>query len=301
MQKLVINVDDSADLITGYGAGALIRVERDTVSTFATATEITTIALVSGTSRYEYWDTTGTASHYYRTRYSKASPSVATDYSGFSDTVTVDTDEAQYVTPAMMKLRLGITNATDDDVLGTLCDQVNGFIESYTHRRLRPSAATTLTFDYWPDDNHDNGRILDMAIGIVSLTLLEVAPYTGAAFVTVPATDYFLMPRTQDRDQGWPATELHLSDIPSASSGQPFFARGYGTIRLTGSFYWAAIPNEVSEVAVNLSLALWRSRSAGTSDIFTIGPDGERTFERALSDKDRRTLNRYQVRTVTIV
>ncbi len=80
MLKLVVNVDDPADLLTGYGAGALIRVERASSSTFSGATEITTIPLVDGTSRYEKWDTTGTSSDWYRVRYSTSSPSVATDY-----------------------------------------------------------------------------------------------------------------------------------------------------------------------------------------------------------------------------
>lgn len=208
-----------------------------------------------------------------------------------------------YVTLALVKARLGITNTTDDTVLQSLCDQVNGFIESYCHRAIGPWA-TGSTFTFHVEDE-DTGwsRVFPFPGGVSSITLLEVAPYTGAAFVTVPAADYFLMPSAQsgDRDNGWPATEIHMTDIPSASNGQPFFATGYNTVRITGNYGWTAIPYEAQEVALNLTLALWRSRSAGTSDVFTIGPEGERTFERALSDKDRHTLMRYQSRTVTFV
>lgn len=205
-----------------------------------------------------------------------------------------------YVTTAAVKARLSIGNTTDDAVIDTLCDQVNGFVESYTHRQVGPFATgSTFTLHFESEDAYENGRVFVHTPGISSITLLEVAPYTGAAYVTVPASDYFLMPADSDRDTGWPAFEVHMTDIPSASNGQPFFAPGYNTVRITGDFGWAAIPTEVQEVATNLALALWRSRSAGTSDVFTIGPDGERTFERALSDKDRRTLNRYQ--TVTIL
>lgn len=80
MLKLAINVDDPADLLSGYGAGALIRVERASTSAFLDATEILTIPIVTGTSRYERWDTTGTSDHWYRVRYSTASPAVATAY-----------------------------------------------------------------------------------------------------------------------------------------------------------------------------------------------------------------------------
>lgn len=207
-----------------------------------------------------------------------------------------------YVTRTQAKARLGITDTTDDAVIDSLCEEVNGWVESYTHRRPGPWATgSTFTFHHHPDDAYDGGRIFPFPLGIASTTKLEVAPYTGATMVEVPAADYFLMPHPQDRDPGWPATEIHMTDIPSASNGQPYFASGYNTVRITGDFGWTAIPFEVREVAINLFLALWRSRSAGTSDVFTIGPDGERTFERALSDKDRRTINRYQVRTVTIL
>lgn len=207
-----------------------------------------------------------------------------------------------YVTTAQAKARLSITDTVDDTALGVICDQVNGFIESYTHRRIGPWATgSTFTFHHWPADAYEYGRVFPFPLGLASTTKLEVAPYTGATMVEVPATDYFLMPHPQDRDPGWPATEIHMSDVPSASAGQPFFASGYNVVRITGDFGWEAIPDEIEEVAVNLAITLYRSRGAGTSDVFTIGPDGERTFERALSLKDLRTLNRYQVRTVSIL
>lgn len=204
-----------------------------------------------------------------------------------------------YTTTAAVKSRLGITDTTDDTLIGTIVDQVNAFVESYTGRQIGPWAtASTFSFHYFPDDADDSGRIFPFPQGISSLTTLEVRDYTGGTLSTIPTTDWFLMPQAQQRDPGWPATELHITDVPSASNTQPQFQPGYEMVRLTGNFGWAAIPDEIEEVAVNLGLALYRSRSAGTSDVFTIGPDGERTFERALSEKDRHTLNRYRRREV---
>ena len=204
-----------------------------------------------------------------------------------------------YVTTATVKTRLGITDTTDDTLIGTLVDQVNAFVESYTGRQIGPWAtASTFSFHHFPKDVDDLGRIFPFPQGLSSLTTLEVRDYTGGTLTTVPATDWYLWPQAQQRDPGWPATEIHMTDVPSASNGQPFFAAGYETVRLTGNFGWSAIPADVTELAINLALALWRSRAAGTSDVFTIGPEGERTFERALSDKDRHTLNRYRRREV---
>ena len=206
-----------------------------------------------------------------------------------------------YVTVAGLKTRLGITNTTDDALLQTLVNEVNGFVESYCGRAVGPiGTGSTFTFHHQPDDAYDSGRIFPVPWGIASTTSLEVAPYTGATFVTVPATDFYLMPAPQDRTPGWPATEIHMSDVPSASTSQPYFGVGYNTVRIAGNHGWDAIPTEVSEVANNLALMLWRSKAAGVSDTFVIGPEGDRSMERSLSDKDRHTLNRYRRREVVI-
>ena len=71
----------AAELLSGYSAGAIIRLQRDTVSTFASASNVTTVALVSGTESYAYWDSTGTASSWYRTRYENAGGSLLSSWS----------------------------------------------------------------------------------------------------------------------------------------------------------------------------------------------------------------------------
>ena len=55
-----------------------------------------------------------------------------------------------YATLANVKSRLGIASAdtTDDTLLTRVCDQVNAYIESYTHRVLAPISGTqTYLFD----------------------------------------------------------------------------------------------------------------------------------------------------------
>src|SRR3954465_10621204 len=92
--RLRIKVPDPADVLSGYGAGALLRIERATSETGSYA-EITTLPVVAGTVTYEYWDASGTTTRWYRTRYSGTdTPTPSTNFSGYSDPFTPDQPEA---------------------------------------------------------------------------------------------------------------------------------------------------------------------------------------------------------------
>lgn len=209
------------------------------------------------------------------------------------------TATGSYIATAGLKTRLGITDSTDDTLLGTICDQVNQFIESKTGRILAAITLTAATFD--GNDAVEEGRCLPFPQGIRSISLLEVAPNTGGTFTTVASGDFFLRPVSTKRSPGWPATEIWISDVPSSSTTYPYFPPGYDNVRITGTAGWAAVPDDVVAVAYSLGTAAWRARGAGGGDSFTIGTDGSRTFERMLSEKDRRTLEKYMLREVLIV
>jgi hypothetical protein len=81
-----------------------------------------------------------------------------------------------------------------------------------------------------------------------------------------------------------------LSDVGSST-----FYPGFANVRLTGTFGWAAIPADISAIALTLAVSAARERGAGGGDSVTIGIGGERTFERALSYKDRMTLEKYRL------
>ena len=148
----------------------------------------------------------------------------------------------------------------------------------------------------------ENGRLLMQANGIVSATALEVAFYTGGTYNLIPATDWFLRPLPMDREPGWPATELWMTDIPTATNSAPRFNRGYGTTRLSGvALGWPAIPSEIIGLALTVVISMYRARGAGGSDMMTIGSDGSRTFERLLGTQDYRTLQRYRDKQPSII
>ena len=198
-----------------------------------------------------------------------------------------------------LKRRLSITDSTDDTELQQICDWANAGVESCTHRAIASTVLTAAVFDGYAA--LENGRLMTFEQGIRSITSLEVATNTGASFVTVPTTDYFIRPVVQQRDPGWPGTELWMTDIPSATNTLPYFPPGFANVRITGTGGWAAQPDDVIAIALNAGAGFWRGRGAAGVETFTIGADGERTFSRSLSYADRQTLNRYRYRPVEII
>lgn len=204
-----------------------------------------------------------------------------------------------YATKADLKVRLSITDTTDDTLLQSICDWANAGIESFTKRVLAPITYTAALFDGY--DAVENGRCLMIPRGIRTISSLQVAPNTGGTFTTVASGDYFIQPNDQERDPGWPGTELWLSDIPSGATSLPIFLPGFSNIRITGTGGWAAQPDDVIDVALNVAVAKWRGRSAIGGDTFSTGTDGERTFTRYLSYEDKATLSRYMLRQPVVI
>jgi len=204
-----------------------------------------------------------------------------------------------YVGLTALKLRLKITDTNDDSLLQSICDQVNSYIEGFTSRVLTSIASTTYTFD---GQDAVNSRCLQVdSIGVREISLLEVAPYTGASFVTIPSTDYFIRPTVQEREPGWPATEVWITDIPSATNTYPYFPRGYANIRITGSWGWPTPPDDIVDLALTTATRVWNGRQAGQQDVIGTDAFGRPVVSRYLSGRDRETLTRYRVKTVDII
>lgn len=142
---LKIGVPNPDELLAAgaYGAGALIRVERSPTGGSGYA-EIGTTTIVVATTSYAYDDSSGVDGSWYRTRYSNAGNTLQSSYSAeFQASSTVP----MYAMLSAAKLRLGIldTDVSADTLLGSLCDQVNGWIESKTGRVLRPIPTVNTT------------------------------------------------------------------------------------------------------------------------------------------------------------
>ena len=208
----------------------------------------------------------------------------------------MSTATGTYATVAAVKARLGSETtwpAADTTMLSSLCDQINAWIEGEAGRTICPLSDTAMTLDGLAADD---SRRLAIPWGIRTLTKLELAPITGATFVEVPTTDFFLRPLAYQRDPGWPATWVVLTDVPSAGNSAGWFAAGFMNVKLTGTFGWAAIPDEVAELAVTAVVRAWHARQAGQTDVIGSDDFGRPIVSRYVSGRDRATLSRYSVR-----
>jgi hypothetical protein len=77
-QKIVANLtQDPADLIEGYGSGAKIYLDSSATQGGVYA-NVTSEALVAGTTQHEFWDPNGSTTTWYKVRVGRAAPSTAT-------------------------------------------------------------------------------------------------------------------------------------------------------------------------------------------------------------------------------
>jgi hypothetical protein len=195
-----------------------------------------------------------------------------------------------YATATLIKSRAGITDATDDTLLGTIADQVNMYIERTTGRIIAPGTVGTAYYD----GEGDNRIFLPVTAdgtrigGVRAITSLAVADYTGGAYTTLPAADYFLRGMSQPAG---PYDWLYLSD--TATGGYTLFPRGFNTVKLIGTTGWAAIPDDVQEVALTIAVRAWHARQNGQQDIVGTDEFGRPVVSRFVSGRDRDTLRAY--------
>lgn len=197
-----------------------------------------------------------------------------------------------YATSALLKARLAISDTTDDTVIGTVCDQINQYIETRTERVIAPITAATYVYD------GDGSRSLYLPVtangqrlgGIRAVTLVEAAFQTGGSYATVASSDYFLRQKISITG---PFERLLFTDIPTGSFS--CWPRGYATVRITGTAGWAAIPDDITELALTAATRAWHAVQAGQSDVVGTDDMGRPLVSRFFSARDLETLNKYGV------
>jgi hypothetical protein len=205
-----------------------------------------------------------------------------------------------YATATNVQTRLGVTlSAGDLTLVGRYCDQVNSRIEGITRRVLAPITYTAALFD--GNDSLENGRCIVIPRGLLTISLLRIALYTGGAFTAVPATDYFIQPNPQERDPGWPGTELWMSDVPTAANTVPYFASGFANIEITGTGGWAAMPDEIVDCAETVVIRAFQARRTGQSDAQGTDATGATIISRILASEWKQLLDRYTLKDVAII
>lgn len=198
-----------------------------------------------------------------------------------------------YATAALVKARLfaaGVTDTADDTLIGTICDQVNQFIESPQGcgRILAPVTSAT----YLVDGN--DLRRLFFPRGLRTVTALSIGDYTGDTRDVVVATDYFLRPTATDRKSGWPAEWIELSDLPAGNHS--VFHAGYETVSITATTGWTAIPDDIIDVALTTAVRAWHARQSGQADVIGNDETGAPLVSRYVSGYHWATLRAYRIR-----
>jgi hypothetical protein len=203
----------------------------------------------------------------------------------------------QLCTTAQVKTRIfptGVTDTGDDALISELIDQVSGWIETYTGRKLVPEVAATYVFDTEP------GQVLRVPRGIRTITSMGVAPTihqpdTGGTYTTVPAADILLRPKAVDLPIGFPPTEVHISRGVLVGTISKFGRVDNGGT-ITGDFGWSATPPEITAITIDAVVIGYSHRKDGSSG--AVGPDDvalppwARFFSRGSPQRD--TLNRYR-------
>lgn len=244
--------DPPSVLATGaFGAGALIRIERATSST-GTYAEVDTIAVVSTTVQYTWWDSTGSASSWYRWRVSDSGNTLDSDYSApFQGTNPAASVSA--LSYASLGDMLGVFETAPtkpaklvrlNSLLVTATAQV---IEACAHRDyFRHPVSGSAT---WLVDG-DGSDIIHVHEGLVALDTLELSFDGGLTYVPVTATDYVLRGDSPFSAEPIPAGEPYFH-IRFTGWGQ--YANVPSTVRaarLTGARGWPAVPTVLVESTV---------------------------------------------------
>ncbi|MDP9145915.1 MAG: hypothetical protein M3N43_14700 [Actinomycetota bacterium] len=267
--------------VGAYGAGAVIQVQSGALEAGPFADD-GTVAIVSGTTSYTYFDSDGVTATWYRTRYENAAGAVVSDWSA-----TFQPDQssalANYVTLADLKARLGAgITAASDAVLTQICNETNQWIESYTGRVMGPVPSAVYLFD---GSDAPNSQTLDVyRYGVRAVSLLELASQTGGSYSTMAATEYFLRPTPTSQ---YPATRIYLN------TGQRF-SSGYDTIRVTMTAGFPVVPDDVRAVAINIATRAWHGRQSGMADVVGSTETGAPIVTKIIAPEFKATLDRYR-------
>jgi len=283
---LTLNVPNPDQLLNAgaYGAGAVVQVQSAALEA-GPFTDDGTVPLVTAVTSYTHYDLDGTTTTWYRTRYENAAGVVVSEW---SDSFLPNQSSAlgQYVTPAALKLRLGITGTANDLLFDQICDETNQWIESYTGRVLAPIGSATYLFDGY---GLSSPYLISLGrLGARAVTSIEVST-DGVTFGSpLASTLYSLRPLAQDRAlSGEPASHIYLT----TGYRLPY---GYGNIRITMTAGFAVIPDDVRAVAINIAVRAWHGRQTGMADVVGSDETGEPIVTKIIAPEFKRTLDHYR-------
>lgn len=199
-------------------------------------------------------------------------------------------------TNAQVKARLFPSGASpdtaDDALIDEIIEEVTGWVQDYTGRHFIAEAGATYRFDT------QYGTVLRIPRGIRAITTIKVAsssqPASGGTFTTGTAADFLLRPNAVDLPEGWPATEVRITNAPTGSVSR--FVDAYNGCEIVGDFGFLAVPTSIQAVAIDATVAAYQARADGASSVMGADdmamPPWSRFFGRG--SPQRGTLDRYR-------
>ena len=156
-----------------------------------------------------------------------------------------------YATVAALKVRLGITDTTDDTTLGMILSGVCRAIDGHCGQHFwRDATATTRCYTA----EHDDTLFIDPLVSVTSIA--TDTDGDGTYTTTWATTDYRLMPVNAAAD-GWPYTWVRIK-----SGGSYDFVSYEAGVKIVGVFGWPAVPDAVAEAALLWSERLYKRKDA---------------------------------------
>jgi hypothetical protein len=263
---LLIN---SGDLLTEFGAGAKVYLERDTSSAFAAPTALSSTAITSGTEQIAFSDTSGTSASWYRVRVGDAAGALFTAYSAgvqASEMLTYAPLEAlldtMSVANADTKSKRALADALVDAsaAITIMCGR-----DFYRHPQI--SGTETRLYNVRFRNASRLSTALGFGVDIISIDTLELAYVTNGTFTTIAQDGTGFALETFDPGAialGWPYEDIILSPIGSNFRA---FSYGDGVVRPTGVFGWPSVPRMVRRATLDLAREMHRQGPGGGGPI----------------------------------
>lgn len=252
-----VNVDAPDDKITEFGAGAKLYWYRDNTSSTGPFTDATgSVTLVATQSQYEIIDATGALGHWYRTRVGNSG---ATTFDTYSDPFQAGAKRTYATLDSLREVLFpGQTNigASRDNFLSDLLVRATDHISArcgrdfFRHPQVTGTETRTFNTEY-------GSTVLLVPAGIISLTSVGLASYTGASYSTLTGSDWRYWPLTKADDMSYDG--IVLSD----QGGYRYWYGAYAGATLTGAFGWASIPSMIETATLDLAREWYRQGPGG--------------------------------------
>lgn len=259
------HIDDPQDVIDTFGSGALSRIERGTSAAMSDAAELTTVAVVATTTEHEYRDQTGVpGTSWYRIRFSKATPSLSTDYSGYGPVFQAGAPAGEVITLEVARTYLGIPTAdTDDDLwLPYAVGAINRAFIRGVGVDIGSSPDTTRYYD--GDAANRSGRRLWIPGGIRAFLTVSVSTDGGSTFTAV-TSDVRIGPNAHSRPAGEPGAYIEFKDWAALTGSYSTFPVGTDNVKVTATafegFGWDAYPDDAVQACLSALQRLYADRS----------------------------------------